>query len=120
MQLALGGTVYEYLSSWTPLFPKQFIRVGLACEVYTIEGLKSLKDKGEELPDPDFNSWIGKSCVAKIAHKKRFNDATKIDPSIGWEYYMLNSPEAKEANVILNMDVLDASLAVTPQVELMF
>jgi hypothetical protein len=120
MVTAIGKKVNEFLSDWTPLFTKQIVRIGQSCEIYSTEFLKGLKDKGEQLPDPDFDSWLGTSCVVKITHEKRYNDPKKTDAKIGWDYFMVNSPESREAKVLLNRDVLDESSAIVPKNDDMF
>jgi hypothetical protein len=117
---AIGRKIKEFFSDWTPQYGKQLLTIGLACNVYTVEQLTGARDRGEQIPDPDLDSWVGLSCVVNVTHKKRFNDKTKTDATIGWNYYNASSAEAKESKVLLNKDILHESGRITPTADEMF
>lgn len=115
MLKAVGKVIYEYLSEWTEFFPKQLVRIGMACGAYTAEYLKDLQAKGEALSYPDFYDWRGRSCVVKVSHKPDFRDAKKMVAKIGFDYFPVDSEETQAAGVVLNTAILSADQVATPR-----
>jgi hypothetical protein len=98
----IGRTVKEYLADWTPLFPKQFIRIGMAIGEYSPQFISELKASGKRIERPNFADWIGKTCVVRVKNEPGFTDKTKVYAKIGWDYYPIDSEEAKASGVVIN------------------
>jgi len=109
-----GKYVYETYYAYSSVFVKQIATIGVALGIYTKDYLKTLKEKGADLPMPDFESWFGASCLVKVKHEKDRNDPKKIYARIGFDYVPVNSDIAAETGVIFDKASLKNGVQVQP------
>ena len=82
--------------------------MGWALGKYSLEYLSKLQANGEDLPMPDFEDWIGSSCLIKVKHKSDQNDVNKKYTTIGFDYTRFDSVIGQATGVILDTSCIDA------------
>ena len=113
LQSERGKYVNETLYEYSSVFFKQVALIGWALGKYSPEYLKALQAKGADLPKPDFEEWIGHSCLIKVKHRVDQNDPEKKYTEIGFDYATFDSTVGQATGVILDMSSIDAEQNVS-------
>ena len=113
LQSERGKYIYETLYEYTSVFFQQVALIGCAFGKYSPEYLKKLQAEGKDLPKPDFEEWVGCSCLVKVTHKPDQNDPNKIYARIGFDYAAFDSTVGQATGVILDMSSIDAEQNVS-------
>jgi len=112
LQNERGKYIYETLYEYSSVFFKQVALVGYALGVYSPEYLKTLQAQGKDLPMPDFEEWITRSCLVKVKHRVSLNDPDKKYTEIGFDYAAFDSTVGQATGVILDETCIEAGQSV--------
>ena len=108
LQAERGKYVYETLYMYSNVFFQQVALIGWSLGVYSPEYLQALQAQNDDLPMPDFEDWIGRSCLIKVRHKKDQDDPNKVYTAIGFDYTTFDSVIGQATGVVLDNSCLNA------------
>jgi len=91
-----GKYLYSNWNESKPSYAKQFLKAGVACGIYTEAQVRDWVAAGE-MPDPDFEQWLGHKCVCKVTHNEWQG---KTYANIGFDWFAVESDTAKEAGIV--------------------
>ena len=108
-----GKYIYESFYPHSSVFFKQVAGLGWALGIHTKEYLKSLQANGEDLPMPEFESWLYKTCIGKVFHEDDPNDPSKFYAKIGFNYKPTTDAVVQEAGIVLDTSSIEAGMQVS-------
>ena len=96
-----GKYIYENFFQHTQVFWKLTAILGVALGIYSKDYLKALQDKGEDLPMPEFDSWVGATCIGRVKHEPDKNDPNKVYGKVGFDFQSVDSETVQVAGIVL-------------------
>lgn len=98
----IGLKIWYTLYSWTKFYKKSAICLGVACGYWDTKTLNDAKKKGIQVPEPNFEDFVGMSFVARVELEEYdATDGSKKKRANIAKMYSIYSNEAKESGVQL-------------------
>jgi len=95
-----GKYLYVNWKESSEAFAKQFLKAGVALGIYTEAQVREWIAAGE-MDDPDFEQWIGTTCVCRVSHNQYQG---KTYANIGFDWFHVKSDTAKDAGIAIEQD----------------